>query len=87
MIDKEFMTHWVKERDEAVLSLDVAKFRQFYEKYKALGIYKSELPSDEIVEASMRQAILGMANPPKEAVEEAKKWLRDHGLNDDPWKE
>lgn len=87
MAYKDFIDKFVKDRDAALLSFDAAKFRKFYNKYRALGVYTMELPDDRVVEVSMRQAILGMSNPPKEAVEEAKKWLRDHGLNDDPWKE
>ena len=84
----DFIKHWVEERDMALLTMDVDIFRRFYEKYMVLGVYNIELPDDStVVKAAMCQGILGLAHPPKDKAEEAKKWLRDHGMSDDPWKE
>ena len=80
------LTAWAAERDEAVLSLDVFKFREFYEKWLRLGVYDNPLPdNDFVIEVTMRQCILGMANPPKKAKKEAQKWLKDRGFSPNPW--
>lgn len=77
---------WEGERNRAVLSLDVGKFRKFYEKWRRMGIYEHELPSDDyVIEIIMRQMVLGIANAPKKAAEEARKWLKERGLNPNPW--
>ena len=38
MTDKE-IHEWVKERDSVVLTHDIQKFKEFYEKWKRRGIY------------------------------------------------
>lgn len=78
---------WQKERDEALLSMDVKTFRIFYGKWMAKGIYTKPLPRDnKIVEMSIRQAVLALENAPEEKKEEAKAWLREHGCSDNPWR-
>ena len=80
------LTAWVSERDETILSLDVKKFREFYEKWQKLGVYDMPLTlSDAEIEITMRQCILGMANPPKKAKKDAQEWLVSHGMNPNPW--
>lgn len=37
MASKKLIKQWVKDRDEAVLSFDLEKFKAFYRKYQGLG--------------------------------------------------
>lgn len=75
----DIMKQWLKERDEAAKSYDVEKFKKFYNKYKALGIYNKTLPSDEVIEISMRKMVCNMSKATKEEVREATEWLTSRG--------
>lgn len=71
---------WIKERDEVVCTFDVTKFKVFYAKYAAIGVYDGMLPSDEVIEASLRYMVLAMENPPKDKAKAAREWLEAHGM-------
>lgn len=47
----EFIRRYNKERDEAVASMDVEKFRQFAEKYNP----RVQYVNDEVLEITMRK--------------------------------
>lgn len=81
IMNEETMNQWLKERDEAVLSLDVEKLKAFYLKWQKSGIYDEQLPSDEVLEISMRKSICGLADPPKDKLAEAKEWLKKRGYS------
>ena len=69
------MSQFVKDRDDALRSLDLAKVRAYMEKYG------SPMPSDDVLEISMhkaRTASLGMTNDERE---HSIKWLRDRGYS------
>jgi hypothetical protein len=70
---------WLKERDEAVSSLDLAKFKAFYEKWLERGIYQSPLPADKIAEIAMYKYAIEITKIPKEVKEKAAEWLTSHG--------
>ena len=82
-INDQMLKQWVEERDEAVLSFDLDKFKAFYKKWSAKGFYDKPLPSDEVVEITIRKMVLGLKNPPKDKVKEAKQWLIEHNCR--PW--
>lgn len=47
-----------KERDEAVKSYDVQKFREFYLKWTFKGAYTLPLPTnDKVIEVAMRKMV------------------------------
>lgn len=82
MISDETIKEWVKERDEVVLSYDVERFRAFYEKWKALGVYELDLPdNDFVVEVAMRNMVGMMASATPEQKEDAKQWLLERGFS------
>ena len=70
---------WLKERDEAVLSFDVEKFKKFYRKWTKLGVYNVPMPSDRIIEIALRKGVCAMLNPPPDKLDEAKRWLDERG--------
>lgn len=73
---------WQKERDEACISYDVKKFRKFYTKWAALGMYGKPLPKEDIVvEITMRKMVYHIVSFTAEQREEAKQWLYDHGCD------
>lgn len=81
------LEQFCKERDEAVLSFDVAIFKDFYRRWVKLGVYESRLlPPDNIIEISLRQMVLGLANPPEDKLSEAKEWLLARGYSLDLFK-
>lgn len=75
------LQQFVKERDEATLSMDVDTFRAFYQRWKAKGVYTRPLPdNDYIIEIAIREAVCALANPPADKLKEAKKWLKERGF-------
>lgn len=74
---------FIKERNEAVLSFDIEKYKNFYEKWTKRGFYCIELPSDKVLEITLRKMVLLMKNPPKDKLEEARKWLRDNNYSEE----
>lgn len=79
---------WRKERDAAVLSFDLAKFKKFYNKWLARGIYQKSLPAnDRVTEIAMYQMALAINTATEEQKEKAREWLRLNGYNDKPWGE
>lgn len=77
---------WIKERDEAVLTFDLSKFKAFYRKWQRKGIYTKPLPVDDlVVNIAIRQMALAIKDAPKDKVKEAKQWLVEHGCSADPW--
>lgn len=69
---------FVKERNEALFSLNREKIEEFSRKYS--GSDDSEL-SDEDFWAGIFRAILGVKCSPPELVTQAKSWLLEHGYS------
>ena len=72
---------WKKERDEAIKSLDVGKFKKFYYKWMEKGIYERDLPSDDIVEITIYKMLYNIKSATEEEKEVAKKWLEARGYS------
>ena len=84
MISKKMQDAWMKERDEAVISYDVDRFRKFYEKWRKIGMYSVPLPkNDLVVKITMRKMVYHITAFSKEQREEAAKWLKDRGMSTD----
>lgn len=77
---KEF-EQWKKERDAAAYSFDVEQFKAFYRKWQKRGVYKDELPDDEILEIVMRKMVCVLADPQKDKLAEARAWLSERGYS------
>lgn len=70
------MEKFVRERDEALLSLDKEKIQAYLRKY---GVDYE--PENEMVWwAGIHKAILGIRSATPEQVERSKKWLVEHGF-------
>lgn len=76
------ISEYVKERDEAVFSLNVKKMRVFIDKWGAPWMKGT---NDRVLEIMMRQMILAISSSSTEQKREARQWLREHGCDDDPW--
>ena len=73
---------WLKERDEAVYTFDVEKFKAFYRKWVKRGVYEDKpLPSDEVLEITMRKMVCALANPREDKLAEARAWLSKRGCS------
>ena len=74
---------FVKERDEAVKTAirtdDLRVFKRFYARWKAKGIYQIGLPSDEVIEISLRKMLYHMTSATAEEKATAEMWLIAHG--------
>lgn len=80
---KKWKDIWLKERDEAIRTQDLEKFKAFYMKWKERGLYTLALPSDKVLEISMRKCLYHMASATEEEKQTAKKWLEEHGSSTD----
>ena len=79
----DLIKQFVKERNEAVYTFDVATFKAFYRRWVKRGFYSDNmLPSDNIIEISLRKMVLGIANAPEEKREEARAWLKARGYRE-----
>lgn len=76
---------WLKERNEAVCSFDVEKFKAFYRKWEKRGVYSEPLPKDEVIEISMRKCVCGLADPDPKKLAEARAWLSERGYSWTIW--
>lgn len=84
MISKQMQNAWMKERNEAVISYDVDRFRKFYEKWRKIGMYSVPLPkNDLVVKITMRKMVYHITTFSKAQREEAAKWLKDRGMSTD----
>lgn len=73
---------WIKERDEAVATLDVRKFKSFYQKWQMQGVYERSLPNnDKVIEISMYKCAVNITTMPKEVHDKAAAWLTAHGYD------
>ena len=77
--DARFL-EWRKDRDEAVASLDLQKFKAFCLKWQGRGAYKTKpLPTDEVCEIAMYKMACEIATIPEETALKAALWLVNHG--------
>ena len=82
MADKKLIKQWVKDRDEAVLSFDLDKFKAFYRKYQALGVYKKgKMPCDRVLAIAQRKMVLQITSATPEQRMEAMNWLFKRGYD------
>lgn len=79
MKERDWVKLWLKERDEVMKTYDVEKFKEFYLKWKNRGFYLLGLPSDSVIERSMRKGVYHMESATEEEKAEAKEWLESHG--------
>lgn len=71
---------WRSERDKAVASLDVEKFKAFIKKWQMLGAYaKKQLPPDNVVEITMYKMACEITSMPESVALKAAEWLVERG--------
>lgn len=84
MNDKE-IEEFVRDRDKAIKEAcrtgDLEIFKAFYEKYQKRRLYKLPLPSDEVLEISIRKMLCNTASATNEEYAEAYKWLVERGYS------
>ena len=82
MNDKLLKT-WLKERDKVVKSYDIDAFKAFWHKWQSKGIYdkRMQLPSDKVIEISMRKMVFHMESATEDEKKEAELWLHLHGCS------
>lgn len=72
---------WKSERDIAVKSQNIDVFKNFYKKWYLIGVYEMPLPSDRVIEISLRKMILHLNSASDEEKETAKIWLISRGYS------
>lgn len=80
MKDK-MLGEWLEERDRVVKKYDVEEFKLFFKKWQGKGMYdkRMPLPSDEVIEISMRKMVYHMTSATEQEKKEAEAWLIAHG--------
>lgn len=77
------IAQFVRERDEAIKTAirtdDLRVFKRFYARWKAKGFYQIGLPSDEVIEISLRKMLYHMTSATAEEKATAERWLIAHG--------
>lgn len=77
---EKMFDQWKRERDEAVMSLDVEKFKAFCLKWQEKGAYaKKPLPPDNIVEITLYKMACEITTIPEEIALKAATWLVERG--------
>lgn len=82
VIDK-IMEDYNKDLSEAVATLDINILKAVVEKWYKKGFYHEcfSLPSDEVLEITIRKMAVNMINIPQEVQETAKEWLLSKGYD------
>ena len=80
---KEWLKMWLKERDEVVKTYDVEAFKRFYKKWNDRGFYIHDLPSDSVIEVSLRKMAYHTASYSEQEKADAKEWLESRGFTTD----
>ena len=70
------LEEFVKERNEALFSLDRSKIEAYMKKY---GQQETEEVPDDLFWTSVYKAICGISNAPDELVSKALMWLHKNG--------
>lgn len=73
------INNYVKDLYDAVIDLDVEKFREHWKKYQYI---LPTIPRDEVLQVMMHKIVLARTDMPAEVQEKAKKWLTDHGYSE-----
>lgn len=77
--DARFL-EWRKDRDEAVASLDLQKFKAFVLKWQMRGAYeKKPLPPDNILEITLHKMACEITSIPEDIALKAAEWLLVRG--------
>lgn len=80
-ISDEMWAQWEKERNAAVESQSVKKFREFYEKWRLLCVYDERIPyNNYVLEISLRKMACNIPEISEETKKEAASWLRVRGM-------
>ena len=77
----KIFNEWIKERDKVVKTYDIDAFKAFWHKWQAKGVYDKQmsLPSDNVIEISMRKMVYHMTSATSAEKKEAEEWLYEHG--------
>lgn len=78
-MENTIFKQWRKERDEAVASLDLEKFKKFYSKWADRGVYQAQFPNDLVAEIAMYKCAVHITSLPDEIRKTAARWLLSRG--------
>ena len=71
-----------KYRDETIIKMDVEEFKRFYHEMVEQGSYPPKpLPSDHVIEISLRKMAMEIKTIPKETKDAAAEWLIKRGYS------
>ena len=71
---------YVRDTIDVVTSQDIEKLKAHYFKWSNV-FYFPEIPSDKVLEITIKKMAVNMRDIPEDVKEEAKKWLLDRGYD------
>ena len=71
---------YIRDTIDVVTSQDIEKLKAHYFKWGKI-VYFPEIPSDKVLEITIRKMAVNMRGIPEDVKEEAKKWLLDRGYD------
>lgn len=82
-LNDKILNEWLSERDKVVKTYDIDAFKAFWHKWQDKGIYDKwmPLPSDEVIEISMRKMVFNMSSATETEKKEAESWLSQRGYS------
>lgn len=76
-MDENAIVQFVKDRNEALFSLDEKKIRAYAEKYRVA------LPDNDVAFwGGIYKAICNITNAPKDVQDKARAWLKEHDMSE-----
>ena len=86
-ITEKTFNKWIEERNKTMLSFDLKAFRAFWDKWLKKGMYKVQLPKDDIIAmAALCKAILMWEGSPEDLKTRASLWLIANGFTTEVFK-
>lgn len=84
MTNRQWIKIFTEERDAVVRTMDIKKFKEFFNKWKTRGFYNIELPNDDkVLEITLRKMAFHSPRIPEDERKEAEKWLTNCGYTTD----
>lgn len=81
-MNEETIRQWKKERDAAVASLDLDRFKNFYQKWIERGIYDQMPFNDEVMKIAMYKMACEITSIQTSRKELAREWLKKRGYQE-----
>lgn len=77
------MDEYIRLRDEAVLECSIEKLEELTFKYNSVMYENFKNSTEEVKLATIHKMACAITTMPKERVEQAREWLKEHGMREE----